>query len=154
MWGNLQDNSRIKVRISYAIVDDRKYAGQLCCVIEAVNIGNDTVTLEIPRIEISRYKSPPKHELILMPHGLDAAEGVVRFPHVLEPGKSWTVWIGIKQLAQIFADKNNYAPGPWDEIPYTGKVIMTCVYRDNATGELYRSNEIDFDIDAWLNNKA
>jgi hypothetical protein len=74
-------------------------------------------------------------------NGLPFVDGVlsgnVILPHELLPGKSCSIWLGAKEVANALRQRN-----------VSGKVKLVGYYKD-ATGRIYRSRPAVFDTNEW-----
>jgi len=143
--------TRVKVTISYGISTGGQFQDQWYYHIQAVNRGNTTTTLKTPYIFLPKSRQFPKGLKVPL---VNAYTDVDKFPYVLYPGRSCTVWTGAKKLARTltYKDERTYIgpdrPASNDTI-YKGKIKIRGVYED-TTGKTYKSKKVPFDIDEEL----
>lgn len=134
-----ENKPKIKVRIFMGNI-----LGQFVCegldvdklsdskvIISMVNIGHRPVTLNPPGISFPKGQSVGHLE----PHKYQESD--VHFPHKIGEGEKCHSWMSANEVA-------NYARG----FGYKGTVKIRACCSD-ATGRLYRSNNLSFKIEIW-----
>lgn len=119
---------KIEVVLSHGFPTYSDHAGPVSLIVEAKNPGTECVTLNAFGLRL------PDGGQIVSP----SADGTVRLPHDLYPGKNCIMWIEIKPVAESFAEQG-----------LRKKIKLSGFYRD-ALGREYKSNSLDFDPPAWL----
>lgn len=142
---------KLKVTMSTAILNHPSFEGRL--YVKAVNVRDTAVTVDTPYILL-----PKKHlssEILKIP--LIHTDSGVKFPLVLEPGKSCAASIGRKELAQALTDKNSRTVFSTKEHPqdatYAGKIKIRGMVL-SAADKKYKSKKFVFDIDGALRSES
>lgn len=117
----------VKSHIAIPVYQGRG-AGDPLFMINAVNPGSRTVHLAGAGFRIGRKKG----------FALFQPQGDVKFPHALEEGKSCSVWLESRDLAQQLM-----------ELGYIGKQTLRGYFQDSV-GTQYFSKPVKFNVDEWL----
>jgi hypothetical protein len=126
---NWRDKTRrVAVRLSLGFGVYGNQTGPTVLLVTASNPGSRTVTLTswALRLPDKRQLWPP------MP------QSHVDFPHDLLEGKSCTVWVPAREVAEGLKGEG-----------FSGRIKLAGLFRD-AVGNVYTSKPIKFDIDGWL----
>lgn len=123
-----EKGTRIRVEVSNSFLDYDTHLSDLVLTIRASNPGHKPITLSS-----QGFILPDKKRMFLRNPGSD-----VRFPHVLEPERSCTVWIDAHDLAHYLKSEG-----------YSDKIKVVGFYLDQV-GRIYKSRGWEFDIEEWL----
>jgi hypothetical protein len=123
-----EKGSRIKVEVNNSLLDYETHLSDLVLTIRASNPGHKPVTLSS-----QGFILPDEKRMFLRNPGSD-----VRFPHVLAPERSCTVWVNAHDLARLLKSEG-----------YGGKIKLVGFYLDQVD-RMYKSRGWEFDIEEWL----
>lgn len=124
----LRESRRLKVEVSYGFLSWGNNVGPEMLVISAINNGFKDITLNSVGFIL-----PDKTRV-----HITEPQSNVKFPYTISGGNNCIVWKPQKQFA-IELKKNGYS----------GKIRLRGYYQ-SATGKIYKSKPIDFDIESAL----
>lgn len=122
---------RIEVELSYEFHNQGNNEEPSVITSRAVNMGSREVTLNS-----MGYILPDGNKVVLI-----EPESNVSFPHILSEGKDCSIWIEQREWAEELR-----------KLGYSGKIKIIGFYGSN-TGEIFKSEPIDFDIESTLSGK-
>lgn len=125
-----KNTHRIKVELSYEYHNQGKNVGPSVITSRAVNMGSREVTLNS-----MGYILPDGKKVVLI-----EPESNVSFPHSLSEGKDCYFWVEQRKCAEELR-----------KLGYSGKIKIIGFYGSN-TGEILKSEPIDFDIKSTLSS--
>jgi hypothetical protein len=123
-----EKGSHIKVEVNNSLLDYDTHLSDLVLTIRASNLGHKSVTLSS-----QGFILPDNKRMFLRNPGSD-----VRFPHVLAPERSCTVWVDAHELARHLKSEG-----------YGGKIKLVGFYLDQVD-RIYKSRGWEFDVEEWL----
>jgi len=129
IWNARQEHKReIKVELSYGFMrNPLSGVSPPMLFLSALNTGTKTVTLSSMGLILPRKDK--KYLIFVQP------ESSVSFPYDLPEGKSCSVWITTKELAEDLKREG-----------YSGRISLKGYYRD-AIGGYYKSKSVKFTIE-------
>ena len=123
---------RIKVELSYDFHNQGNNEEPSVITLRIVNMGSKEVTLNS-----MGYILPDGTKVILI-----EPQSNVSFPHTLSEGKDCSIWNEQREWAEELR-----------RLGYSGNIKIIGFYGSN-TGEIFKSEPIDFDIESTLSGKG